>query len=134
MMVVMQLVKPSPQEGWPGRWDVHEITPTSSGSPRAAHCCLPAELAEALAQSMAEADELGGARPGGPPPASKHAVRALPRELLTEQRLQELGGAEARCSVCRLDCYLLVSPVLSSWCWHWSSLCAPPSQAVLVRS
>ena len=134
MMVVMQLVKPSPQEGWPGRWDVHEITPTSSGSPRAAHCCLPAELAEALAQSMAEADELGGARPGGPPPASKHAVRALPRERLTEARLQELGGAEARCSVCRWGCFFSVSPVLSPRLVSWRSLCAPPLQAVLVRS
>lgn len=62
---------------------------------------MSAELAGVLAQSMAEVDALEGVRPGGPPPASKHVVRALPRERLTEERLRKLGGPEARCSVCR---------------------------------
>ena len=63
-------------------------------------CSPPAELALALAESMAEAEELEGARPGGgAPPASRHAVRALVRERLSEARLQELGRPE--CSVCR---------------------------------
>jgi hypothetical protein len=36
----------------------------------------------------------------GPPPAAKHAVEALQREVLTAERLAQLGGSEARCAVC----------------------------------
>ncbi len=59
------------------------------------------ELAVALAASMAEAEELEGVRPGGAPPASKTAVRALVKEKLTEERLKQLGAPDVQCSVCR---------------------------------
>lgn len=55
----------------------------------------------ALAQSMAEVEALEGRRLGGAPPASKHAVKALTKETITEERLKELGGSDAQCSVCR---------------------------------
>jgi hypothetical protein len=37
----------------------------------------------------------------GPPPAAKKAVASLPKEEVTEQRLEELGGKDLECSVCR---------------------------------
>ena len=64
-------------------------------------CC--AELAVALAEALAESEALTGQQPHSRPPASKHAVRALTREKLSEQRLKELGGPDAQCSVCRWD-------------------------------
>lgn len=72
--------------------------PTCPCSP----CCAlvpPAELDAIAVQIM---EETAGQQPppGGPPPASKQAVRQLPVEALTAERLQELGGAEARCAVC----------------------------------
>jgi hypothetical protein len=45
-------------------------------------------------------EETGQQAPRRAPPASKKAVAALPRERLTEARLAEFGGAEARCPVC----------------------------------
>lgn len=44
-------------------------------------------------------EDAGGAT--GPPPAAKSAVKALQKERLSPERLQELGGAEVECSVCR---------------------------------
>ena len=41
------------------------------------------------------------AAPIGAPPASKHVVKSLVREVLTEARLAQLGGAETQCAVCR---------------------------------
>lgn len=76
---------------------------------RVSLCWFP-ELAIALAASLAESEELEGVRPGAAPPASKHAVKALVREKLTEERLKQLGGADAQCSVCRRV------PVLSPAC------------------
>ncbi len=60
-----------------------------------------ADLAVALAEALAESEALTGQQPHSRPPASKHAVRALTREKLSEQRLKELGGPDAQCSVCR---------------------------------
>jgi hypothetical protein len=37
----------------------------------------------------------------GPPPAAKKAVASLPKEEVTEERLEELGGKDVECSVCR---------------------------------
>lgn len=50
---------------------------------------------------MAEAESQEGVRPGGAPPASKRAVKALTREVLNEARLKQLGGPDVQCSVCR---------------------------------
>lgn len=66
---------------------------------------------------MAEAEELEGFRTGGAPPASKTAVRALVKEILTEERLKQLGGPDVQCSVCRsVDhwpcCHILLSTVV----------------------
>ena len=49
-------------------------------------------MLEALAESE------GAQVPQSAPPASKAVVRHLPRELLTRERLQQLG--DAQCSVC----------------------------------
>lgn len=59
--------------------------------------CAAEGLEEALRASLE--DDSGGAM--GPPPAAKSAVKALRKEALTPERLQELGGAETECSVCR---------------------------------
>jgi hypothetical protein len=59
-----------------------------------------AELEAAIAASLADA-EADSARPGGPPPAAKFAVRALRTEALTAERLDALGGAGVECCVCR---------------------------------
>ncbi|KAK9819886.1 hypothetical protein WJX72_003607 [[Myrmecia] bisecta] len=58
-----------------------------------------AGLEEALLASMAE----NGERPGGPPPAAKTAVKALVREVLTDERLHQIGGPGVQCAVCRED-------------------------------
>lgn len=58
---------------------------------------------------MAEAEELEGFRPGGAPPASKTAVKALVKEILTEERLKQLGGPDVQCSVCRSIHHCLVT-------------------------
>ena len=58
-----------------------------------------AGLEEALIASLADAEGANGAT--GAPPASKHAVKSLVREHLTEQRLQQLGGSGTECAVCR---------------------------------
>ena len=55
----------------------------------------------ALAEALAESEALSGQQSGSKPPASKYAVRALTREKLSEQRLKQLGGPDAQCSVCR---------------------------------
>lgn len=49
--------------------------------------------------SLADAEGANGA--AGAPPASKHAVKSLVREQLTELRLQQLGGSGTECAVCR---------------------------------
>jgi E3 ubiquitin-protein ligase AIP2 len=41
--------------------------------------------------------------PSRAPPASKKVVASLPKETLTEERLQELGGPDVRCPVCMED-------------------------------
>ena len=66
-----------------------------------------AGLEEALIASLAEAE--GGAGASGAPAASKHAVKSLLREHLTEQRLQQLGGSGTECAVCRsaASCYVM---------------------------
>ena len=64
-----------------------------------------AGLEEALIASLAEAEGANGAT--GAPPASKHAVKSLVRERLTEQRLQQLGGDGTECAVCRSTFFLL---------------------------
>ena len=55
----------------------------------------------ALAEALAESEAMTGQQPGHRPPASKHAVKALTRETLSEQRLKQLGGPDVQCSVCR---------------------------------
>ena len=60
-----------------------------------------AELAVALAEALAESEAMSGQPSGSKPPASKHAVRGLTREKLSEQRLKQLGGPDVQCSVCR---------------------------------
>ena len=35
------------------------------------------------------------------PPASRRVVKALVRETLTYERLEQLGGPETQCAVCR---------------------------------
>ncbi len=55
----------------------------------------------ALAEALAESEAMAGQQSGHKPPASKHAVRALTREKLSEQRLKQLGGPDVQCSVCR---------------------------------
>ena len=61
-----------------------------------------AGLEEALIASLADAEGANGAT--GAPPASKHAVKSLVREHLTEQRLQQLGGSGTQCAVYRSTC------------------------------
>jgi E3 ubiquitin-protein ligase AIP2 len=63
---------------------------------------LEDRLNDILAASLAEAED-DGSRPGGPPPAAKHAVAALPVEEVTAERLTELGGPGTECPVCRDD-------------------------------
>ena len=58
-----------------------------------------AGLEEALIDSLADAEGVVGRN--GAPPASKHAVKSLVREHLSEQRLQQLGGSGTECAVCR---------------------------------
>lgn len=60
---------------------------------------LPTGLEEALAASLADADGQGTAATA--PPAAKHAVKALVRETLSADRLEQLGGTETQCAVCR---------------------------------
>ena len=55
----------------------------------------------ALAEALAESEAMSGQQPGSKPPASKYAVQGLTREKLSEQRLKQLGGPDAQCSVCR---------------------------------
>ena len=58
------------------------------------------------------ADAEGASAAARAPPASKHAVKSLVREQLSEQRLQQLGGDGIQCAVCRLVfacCYCLIS-------------------------
>ena len=65
-------------------------------------CCfivLLSGLEEALVASLADAET--DAAPAGAPPASKHVVKSLVRETLTDSRLEQLGGAETQCAVCR---------------------------------
>ena len=52
----------------------------------------------ALSEALAESEAMTGQHK---PPASKHAVKALTREKLSEQRLKQLGGPDVQCSVCR---------------------------------
>lgn len=47
------------------------------------------------------ADAEGADAAARAPPASKHAVKSLVREQLSEQRLQQLGGDGIQCAVCR---------------------------------
>lgn len=56
-------------------------------------------LEEALVASLADAET--DAALAGAPPASKHVVKSLVRETLTDSRLEQLGGAETQCAVCR---------------------------------
>lgn len=56
-------------------------------------------LEEALAASLADAETEGAGATA--PPAAKHVVMALVRETLTEERLEQLGGADTQCAVCR---------------------------------
>jgi len=72
-----------------------------------------AELEAAIVASLADA-EADGARPGGPPPAAKFAVRALRTEALTAERLDALGGAGVECCVCRCAGQAAAPPGLRS--------------------
>lgn len=47
------------------------------------------------------ADAEGGSVSAAAPPASKHAVKSLVREKLSQERLQQLGGEGTECAVCR---------------------------------
>lgn len=58
-------------------------------------------LEEALMASLQDAE--GGNVAAAAPPASKHAVKSLVREVLSEERLQQLGGPATECAVCRED-------------------------------
>lgn len=93
---------------------------------------LPAGLEEALIASLADAE---GANPSaGAPPASKHAVKSLVREKLSEERLQQLGGAGTQCAVCRsapllLPCLLLTTRYNSSVFMCMPSVHAHPTSS-----
>ena len=60
---------------------------------------VAADLEAALLESLAANEGAQGSRPA--PPASKAVVQQLSTETLTLQRLQQLGGSEVQCSVCR---------------------------------
>ena len=70
--------------------------PVDALPPCAYACCAAGGLEEALRASLEEEGALHG-----PPPAAKAAVKALVRERLTAERLEQLGGAGVQCSVCR---------------------------------
>lgn len=70
---------------------------------------VDAGLEEALIASLADAE--GGNASAAAPPASKHAVKSLVREQLSEERLQQLGGTGTQCAVCRyVPCMPLTHP------------------------
>ena len=71
-----------------------------------AQCNMCTELEVALLESLTDGD--AGPAPSAPP-ASKAIVKQLPIELLTHQRLQQLGGSEVQCSVCRCGSALAAS-------------------------
>ena len=56
------------------------------------------------------ADAEGGNTSAAAPPASKHAVKALVKETLSEERLQQLGGGGTECAVCRCVLACMGSP------------------------
>ena len=64
-----------------------------------------AELEEAMLSALAESADT--AQPQRRPPTSKAVLQSLPVEELSAARLQELGGADVQCCVCRC--------VLSDW-------------------
>lgn len=69
---------------------------------------VDAGLEEALIASLADAE--GGNASAAAPPASKHAVKSLVREQLSEERLQQLGGTGTQCAVCRYVPYMPLHP------------------------
>lgn len=62
-------------------------------------CKHIAGLEEVLLASLADAES--DAAHSRAPPASRRVVKALVRESLTDQRLEQLGGPETQCAVCR---------------------------------
>lgn len=79
-------------------------------------------LNDILAASLAEAQD-DGSRPGGPPPAAKHAVAALPVEEVTAERLTELGGPGTECPVCRYARTMVQNPYSRAMLVHDAYLC-----------
>lgn len=63
-------------------------------------------------------EETAQEAPRAAPPASKEAVRRLPRERVSEARWRALGGAEARCPVC--FCLEPGDEILALPCKHWA--------------
>ena len=66
---------------------------------------LPPDVLEAIERELDAIavqimEETGQQVPRAAPPASKRVVASLPREQLTAERLQQLGGADVRCPVC----------------------------------
>lgn len=75
----------------------HQATPEEQAEAEA----YTTRLEEALAASLADAEGQGAAATA--PPAAKHAVKALVREILSADRLEQLGGVDTQCAVCRED-------------------------------
>jgi hypothetical protein len=74
-------------------------------APQAAAPELPPDVLEAIERELDAIavqimEETGQQVPRAAPPASKRVVASLPREQLTAERLQQLGGADVRCPVC----------------------------------
>ena len=97
----------------------------SAASPAAA--AAPRELSEAEAEALQRQldaiavqlmEETGREAPRAAPPASKAAVRRLPRERVDAARWRELGGEEARCPVC--FCLEVGDEIMTLPCKHWS--------------
>ncbi|KAK9796697.1 hypothetical protein WJX73_002830 [Symbiochloris irregularis] len=62
---------------------------------------LREELETTLMLALSEEDVQPSQRPA--PPASRAFVRMLPKEQLTSERLQQLGGSDLPCSICRQE-------------------------------
>ena len=57
-------------------------------------CCVMLCAAQIMEETGQQAQQRA-------PPASKELVASLPRERLTAERLQQLGGPDVCCPVCR---------------------------------
>lgn len=84
---------------------------------------LSPEMAEALQRQLDAIaveimDETASQGPRAPPPASKAVMKALPRVKVTAEKLEELGGTDARCPVCM--CLEEGDEILMMPCKHWA--------------